>query len=169
MFYVHLQRVLCDMQTEPNWGVVKKRLFFHSTTPNPTGNRHSPVWFWTGWQKVGGVFFGCTQHPLVRDSIYKTFFLNPQHQIRYSGFHFLCSFFVWKNKIAACPILFKFSGRALLWFHLFPTAWMRSSAQKIMGFWAPRSLCHAFSVGSSGKLRMKSLHKGREYPVEDCC
>ena len=43
-----------------------------------------------------------------------------------------------------------------------------SSAKK-WAFWAPVSLCHSFSVGSGGKLRMKSVHEGREDPVEDCC
>ena len=87
----------------------------------------------------------------------------------YSGFHLLCSFFVWKNKIARLSDSLQIFRRALLWSHLFPTVWMRSLARKIMGFWAPGSLCHAFSVGSSGKLRIKSIHKGREGPVEDCC
>ena len=36
-------------------------------------------------------------------------------------------------------------------------------------FFEPGSLCHAFSIASSGKLRIKSIHKGRGVPVEDCC
>ena len=95
---------------------------------------------------------------------------NAPVEQHYSGFRFLCSFFfVWKNKITRLSDSLQIFRRALLWSHLFPTVWMRSLAQKIMGFWAPGSLCHSFSVGSGGKLRIKSIHKGREDPVEDCC
>ena len=46
---------------------------------------------------------------------------------------------------------------------------MSSLAQNIMGFLSTRLSCLAFSVGSSGKLTIKSIHNGREDPVEDCC
>ena len=45
-------------------------------------------------------------------------------------------FFVWKNKIVRLSDSLQIFRRALLWSHLFPTVWMRSAAQKIMGFFS---------------------------------
>ena len=47
-------------------------------------------------------------------------------------------FFVWKNKIARLSYSLQIFRRALSWSHLFPTVWMRSLAQKIMGFLSTR-------------------------------
>ena len=47
-------------------------------------------------------------------------------------------FFVWKNQIARLSDSLQIFRRALLWSHLFPTVWMSSLAQKIMGFLGTR-------------------------------
>ena len=83
---------------------------------------------------------------------------------------FLMFFFiVCKNKIARSSNAFQIFRITLLWPHLFPTVWMRSLAQKKLVFWATGFLCHAFSGGLSGKMRIKSICKGKQHPVEYCC
>ena len=67
-------------------------------------------------------------------------FFGEKLRDHYSGFHFLCSFFCLKkkNKVARLSDSLQIFRRALLWSHLFPTVWMRSLAQKIMGFLSTR-------------------------------
>ena len=80
-------------------------------------------------------------------------------------FHFLRFFFGLKNKIGPSSDSLQNFRRALLWSHLFPIVWVIYFLRSIMLVLSTRLSLPRFSDGSSGKMRIKSIRKGKVDPV----
>ena len=102
---------------------------------------HSVINSWQSKCLANTVILRSTKSPSKvksSDIVFKFFFFAGRKRIllvRYSEFHFWCSFFfLFENKIVRLSDSLQIFRRALFWSHLFPSLCIRSFAQKNNGF-----------------------------------